>query len=224
MRTLPAQAFGLSPAKADRPVRRLRMFAPLSLSLLLMIFSPVAQAGFDNFDEREDTGIFSRQNQKALDAIVIGGMVGTALWQGTDTKLGRTSWQALDASLLTAGTTEVLKNVFQRPRPSENPNSDVWFAGHGNKSFPSGEAAFMAAFVTPYIYAYKDEQPAVWGLVALPVYMGYARMSSQAHWLSDILAGYAVGFELGYYATQRQQPLVLSITGQGVFVGWRTKF
>src|SRR4051794_14493931 len=200
------------------------VFVTLSVFLLLIACSPLARAGIDHFDEKEDTGIFSRQNQKRLDAIVLFGMIGTSVWEGTDTKLGLTSWQAVDATLLTAGTTEVLKRIFQRPRPSQNPDPNVWFAGRGNKSFPSGETAYMAAFVTPYIQAYQDEHPAVWGLVALPVYMGYARTLSQAHWYSDVLAGGAVGFMVGYYATQREQPLVLSITGHGVFVGWHTKF
>jgi len=91
---------------------------------------------------------------------------------------------------------------------------------------PSSTAppAVMAAIVTPYIVAYHDEHPAVWGLEALPLYMGYSRMASQAHWLSDVLAGAAVGTVMGYYASQRTQPLVLSITGKGVFVGLHTKF
>jgi membrane-associated phospholipid phosphatase len=199
-------------------------FGCILLCLALGLFSQAARAGFDHYDDREDSGIFSRQNQKRLDALVIGGMIGTAVWEGTDYKLGRTSWQAIDSSLLTAGTTEVLKAVFQRPRPSQNPDPNDWFAGRGNKSFPSGETALMAAAVTPYIVAYKDEHPAVWGLTALPLYMGYARMASQGHWLSDVLAGAAVGTVMGYYASQRVQPLVLSVSGKGVFVGWRTKF
>jgi undecaprenyl-diphosphatase len=182
------------------------------------------QRGLDRFDEKEDTGIYSRANQKRLDALVIGGMLGVAVWEGTDTKLGRTTWQAIDASLTSAATTEVMKNVFQRPRPSQDPNPTRWFAGRGNKSFPSGETALMTAFVTPYIYAYRDEQPAVWGLAVLPLYMGSARMASQGHWLTDVLVGAAVGAGAGYLAAQRENPLVLSVTGHGVFVGWSTRF
>jgi undecaprenyl-diphosphatase len=205
-------------------MRERSVFSAFMLCLALGLVSQSAQAGIDHYDEREDTGIFSRQNQKRVEALALGGMIATALWEGTDYKLGQTSWQSIDATLLTAATTEVLKATFQRSRPSQNPNPNDWFAGQGHKSFPSGETAMMAAIVTPYIVAYHDEHPAVWGLEALPLYMGYARMASQAHWLSDVLAGAAVGTVMGYYASQRTQPLVLSITGKGVFVGLHTKF
>ena len=195
------------------------------MSTAALIWPALAIAGLDRFDEEEARGIFTRSNQKRLDNLVLTGMVGTALIEGTDSKLGRTTWQAIDSTLTAAIATEAMKDIFQRPRPSQNPNPNVWFAGSGHKSFPSGEVAEMASFVTPYIYAYKDEHPAVWALAVLPVYMGKARMASQAHWLSDVLAGAAVGYATGYYAVQREQPLVLTLTGQhGVFVGWRTKF
>lgn len=180
--------------------------------------------GLDRYDEKEDTGIFSRPNQKRLDVLIIAGALGTALWEGTDTRLGRTTWQALDAMLTTAATTEVMKNVFSRPRPAQNDNASVWFAGKGNKSFPSGETAMVAAFVTPYLLELHGEYPAAWGLLALPLYMGAARMTSQGHWLTDVLVGAGVGAVMGVQAHQRERPLVLTLTGNGVFVGWKTKF
>jgi undecaprenyl-diphosphatase len=180
--------------------------------------------GIDRFDEREDRGVFSRSNQKRVDLLVLTGLFGTALWQGSESSVGRPAWQAVDAVLTTALATEALKRVFSRPRPSQDPNPDVWFAGAGHKSFPSGETAMMAAAVTPYIIAAQAEQPAVWALLALPLYMGTARMSSQAHWLTDVIGGAAVGFGMGLLASQREQPLVLAYTGRGAFVGWKARF
>ena len=178
----------------------------------------------DSFDEREDKGIWSRINQKRLDTAAIVGVIGLSLFEGTETRLGRASWQALDAGITTAATTEAMKRVFARPRPAQNPDPSVWFAGSGNRSFPSGEVAMMAAFTTPYILAYQDDYPAVWALAALPVYMGKARMASQGHWLSDVIAGGAVGAGMGYLAAHRQTPLLLSATGRSVFVGLRYRF
>ncbi len=198
-------------------------------ALLLACVVPLTHAGglfgFDKFDEREDSGIFSRSNQKAVDLILITGVVGTALWEGTDNTLGKASWQAIDATLATAATTEAMKRIFERPRPSQDPDPNHWFRGGNHHSFPSGETAMVASMVTPYIYAYHEDHPAVWALAALPAYMAYARMSSQAHWLTDVIAGGAIGAGLGYWASRREQPLVLVVTGQrGVFVGWHTKF
>jgi undecaprenyl-diphosphatase len=191
-------------------------------------FAPAAHAGglfgLDRFDEREDSGIFSRSNQKALDVLLITGVVGTALWEGTDNTLGKTSWQAIDATLATAATTEAMKRIFRRPRPAQDQNPNHWFRSSNDHSFPSGEVAMVTSIVTPYIYTYHEEHPAVWALATLPAYMAYARMSSQAHWLSDVIVGGVVGAGMGYWASRREQPLILVVTGRGAFVGWHTKF
>ena len=180
--------------------------------------------GLDRCDEFEATGIFSRKNQKLLNAVVIGGTVGVALWEGTQSPEGRTAWKAMDSMATAAVTTELMKNIFQRPRPSQSSDPDLWRQGSGNKSFPSGETAMMAAFVTPVIIEYQEEHPAVWALSALPVYMGVARMASQAHWLSDVLAGAAVGVVAGTLAARRESPLLLELTKDGVFVGVKHRF
>ncbi len=120
--------------------------------------------GLDRCDEYEANGIFSRRNQKLLDAIVIGGTVGVALWEGTQSAEGRTAWKSLDSMATAAIATEVMKNVFQRPRPTQSSDPDLWRQGHGNKSFPSGETATLAAFVTPIILDNKEEHPGVWAL------------------------------------------------------------
>lgn len=178
----------------------------------------------DAFDEREDKGLYSRANQKRLDALAVVGVVGLALSEGTETRLGRASWQAVDAALTAAVTTELMTRAFSRPRPVQNPDPNVWFAGSGHRSFPSGEVAMMAAFTTPYIMAYQDDYPAVWALAAVPVYMGRARMASQAHWLTDVIAGGLVGTGMGYIAARRDVPLVLGLTGRSVFVGLHYRF
>jgi hypothetical protein len=46
--------------------------------------------GIDRCGEFEADGMFSRGNQKLLDAIVNGGTVGKALWEGIQSAQGRT--------------------------------------------------------------------------------------------------------------------------------------
>lgn len=180
--------------------------------------------GIDRFDENEARGIFSRPNQKRIDNIVLLTMAGTALWQGTDSRLGKAMWESVDASITGGLSAEALKHLFTRPRPNQNSDPNVWFQGRGHYSFPSGETTLMAAFATPLILSYYEDHPAVWGLAALPLYMGKARMASQGHWLTDVLGGAALGFTMGYLAHERDQPLVLRLTGDGVYVGLKTKF
>jgi undecaprenyl-diphosphatase len=211
-------------------VRRVpNLLRPHALAALLAVFSAApAHADFwksiDKVPQRDDTGILSRTNQKRADALAIGSVIGLALWEGSETRLGRTAWQGLDAALLTAATTETSKRVFRRPRPVDNPDPSVWFSDSRNRSFPSGEVAMMAAFVTPFVRQYHEDYPATWALAALPVYMARARMASQAHWLSDVVAGGAIGTAVGWYTGGRDNPLLLSIGGKHVFVGFRTRF
>ena len=180
--------------------------------------------GLDRCDEFEATGLYSRHNQLRLDALVLIGTAGVALWDGTGTPQGRLAWKALDSMATAAVATELLKNLAQRPRPSQSSDPDAWHQGPHNKSFPSGETAMMAAFVTPLIRDLHNDHPAVWALAALPVYMGAARMGSQAHWPSDVLAGAAVGVAAGWLAGERESPLLLLPSRGGGFVGLHTHF
>ena len=225
----------------DRDVMRrcrrgsLRIAASMAIALLGLHAAARAQSqsnmdqnhgflGIDRFDENEAKGIFSRPNQKRIDNLVLLTMGGVALWEGTDSRLGKTMWQSLDASLTGGLTTEAMKRLFARPRPSQNDDPRVWFDGSGHRSFPSGETALMASFATPLILEYHQDYPAVWALAALPLYMGKARMASQGHWLTDVLGGAALGVTMGVLAHDREQPLVLRLTGNGVFVGLKVRF
>jgi undecaprenyl-diphosphatase len=209
-----------------------RIAARFRSGLMIPLLALAAAAGvhaadvwqLDRYDEREDRGIFSRSNQKRIDALAITAVVGLSLWEGTDTRLGRTAWQATDAALMSAAATETAKRLFRRPRPADNHDPSIWFAGSRNRSFPSGEVAMMAAFVTPFIREYHHDYPAAWALAVLPAYMADARMASQGHWLTDVLAGAAIGTAAGLYATHRDVPLVLSVTRHGGFVGLRKQF
>lgn len=188
--------------------------------------------GMDRCDEYEAGGIFSRKNQLLIDSLVIGGTVSYALWEGNTTPNGRLAWQAMDSMATTAIVTEAMKRTFQRARPSEADNPNQWRQGTNHRSFPSGETALMAAFVTPLIIAGQAKADAdpdggvspAWALVALPVYMARARVAAHGHWLSDVLTGGAVGAGMGYLATQRETPLILLPTGDGIFVGLHYRF
>src|SRR3982751_5563077 len=48
-----------------------------------------------------------------------------------DSRSGHTFDQSLDSMVLTAVTTTGAKYVFSRPRPSEDPNPNHFFEGHG---------------------------------------------------------------------------------------------
>ena len=53
--------------------------------------------------------------------------------------------------------------------------------------------------------------PWIWALEALPVYDAIARLKSQAHWQTDVIAGGLLGTGFGYWVTTRNTPLSVQI-------------
>ena len=91
---------------------------------------------------------------------------------------------------------------------------------------PSGEVTLQASFVTPFIVNYADRNPWVWALEVLPAYDAAARVKEGAHWQSDVLAGWALGTTVGYFAAKvkRQNPIFLNILPHGFMVGVHAQF
>ncbi|AKU23671.1 phosphatase PAP2 family protein [Massilia sp. NR 4-1] len=176
------------------------------------------QLGVDN------DGIWSRRTQHILLGALITSEIASGLWEGGDTRFGRTNWKSIDALLISAASTEVLKRSFRRVRPNNTDNPNEWFRSARDRSFPSGEAASFAAAVTPFILEYGQEQPWVYALAALPVYDGYARMKTRGHWQTDVLAGLAIGTAAGWYSHRRHRSFTLQIMPHGVQVGLRGHF
>ncbi len=123
----------------------------------------------------------------------------TTMMASRQTKLRETGQRAADALLVTGAATELLKNLFNLPRPdSDDPNlvklglappSD----GHG---FPSGHASAAFAFATVMADADRDNQ---WFWYGLAAGVGWSRLELHAHHVWDIVAGAG----LGTYVAQR---------------------
>ncbi|UTY57627.1 phosphatase PAP2 family protein [Massilia sp. erpn] len=176
------------------------------------------QLGVDN------DGLWSRRTQHIMLGALVTSEIVSGLWEGGDTRFGRTNWKSIDALLISAASTEVLKRTFRRVRPNNTDNPNEWFRSARDRSFPSGEAASFAAAVTPFILEYGQEQPWVYALAALPIYDGYARMKTRGHWQTDVLAGLAIGTAAGWYSHRRHRSFTLQIMPHGVQVGLRGHF
>ncbi len=110
------------------------------------------------------------------------------MWEGGETRFGRTLWQSIDASAASGLVALGVKYAFSRVRPdASNNDPNLWFKGGGNQSFPSGEVTEVSSIVTPLVLEYGHDHPWVYALEALPVYDGIARIKVQAHWQSDVL-------------------------------------
>ncbi len=180
--------------------------------------------GIDHELPLDQSGIWGRKEQLALEYGVIGVEVAGSLWFGNDDPLGHAFWQTVDASVISGIGAELLKRGFGRARPDQGDDPNLWFKGSCCESFPSGEVTLQASFVTPFIANYARQNPWVWSLEILPVYDAVARMKSQAHWQSDVLAAWALGTGVGYWATTRGTPLSVQILPHGLTVGYSKRF
>jgi acid phosphatase family membrane protein YuiD len=179
--------------------------------------------GIDSKLNEDNQGIWKRNNQKALAGVLIGGEILGALWEGSDTRLGRTFYQAIDASIIGGVTSEVLKHTFRRLRPNQTDDPNQWFQ-HGGRSFPSAEVTLASAVVTPFVLEYGRDHPAIYALELIPLYDAEARMKVHGHWQTDVLAGWALGTLAGRYAHSRNESFTVGILPRGITVGWKKKF
>ena len=86
------------------------------------------------------------------------------------------------------------KQLIQRARPE---NSLIAVSGPG---FPSGHATAAIIFFSVLLFAYRNEfksQVARTGFmilnIAIVLLIGFSRIYLHAHWMSDVVAGYALG-------------------------------
>lgn len=180
--------------------------------------------GIDHRLSYDNSGIWNRRYQKDLIYGLVAGELGLGFWEGDQTKLGKASWQAVDATGMGAVSAQALKMIFTRSRPSQSKDPNKWFQGGSHYSFPSGEVTTVAAIVTPYILEFRDQTPWVYGLEILPAYDAMARMKTHGHWQTDVLGGFLLGTAMGYYAHNFKEPISLQILPGGVSVGFHTRF
>jgi hypothetical protein len=210
-----------------RPTLTVRL--SLLLALLLRVPTSVAGGGLFGIDHEltyDNSGIWRRTNQEVLEYGLIGGEVVGAIWEGGETRFGRTLWQSVDASAASGVVALAMKYAFSRVRPIDSNNDpNLWFKGHGNQSFPSGEVTAVSSIITPVVLEYGPEHPLTYALELLPVYDGIARMKVQAHWQSDVLAGFALGTGTGWLIHRNpNSPFILRVMPHEIYVGIGTRF
>ncbi len=129
--------------------------------------------------------------------IIPGVIILFMLWRGWRT-------EAVFTALATLGgfTSEIVKNIVDRPRPDKAYSANVAVSMASGYSFPSGHVTsysalygflfYLAVTLLANIYLLKWLVLAVCG--ALIVLVGPSRVYMGQHWASDALAGYALGF------------------------------
>jgi len=129
------------PALNSSPTNRLSVAVILALLGVGVVRTAQAGSGLLGLDHPvtyDDAGIWKRGNQLLLIDSMLVGEVGLGLWEGGESRFGRTIWQSIDASAIGGAASEILKYAFSRERPSQTNDPNRWFKGHGAQSFPSG--------------------------------------------------------------------------------------
>ena len=206
-------------------------YLPASLVALALTLSAIPAAGqncgLSRVDHRlayDASGVWNPNVYRDLVGVLTVAEIGGAVWNGSESRFGKTMWQGIDAEIVGGVSAEAGKYIFTRARPNPENNPCLWFQGGSNHSFPSGEASVAAALVTPYIMEYASEYPTTWALTLLPLYVGAGRLKNQAHWQTDVVAGWAVGGLSGWYAHGREVPMLIEILPHGVAVGLAKQF
>jgi membrane-associated phospholipid phosphatase len=98
------------------------------------------------------------------------------------------------AGALVGAVNELLKSIFDRPRPSYD-----WTIDASGYSYPSGHASGTAAMVTVLVLVFWPVITRAWRrvLAALAItaagVVGYTRIALGVHYASDVIAGWCVG-------------------------------
>jgi membrane-associated phospholipid phosphatase len=110
----------------------------------------------------------------------------------------------LTANLIAAGMiTPLLKEVTGRSRPILGEGSNDFVPFSGNHSFPSGhttQAFAIASTIAAHYPEHRWVQITSYGIATM---VGLSRMESDAHFVSDVLAGAAIGTFVGLEVTRR---------------------
>jgi hypothetical protein len=107
---------------------------------------------------------------------------------------GVLSAQALIDSVIVGSA---LKGITQRGRPLTGHERSEFFEG-GN-SFPSGHSTQVWAVATVIANEYKDRRAVQIAAYGVASAVSIARFTGQKHYLSDVVAGSALGYAIGRY-------------------------
>ena len=133
------------------------------------------------------------------------------------------------SALLVYGTSEILKRSIGRYRPY-NYFGDIpsGFENDYYKSFLSRHTAFAfmsASFLTTAFFAEEPESswkiPVMLGSYTLATGVAALRISSGMHFLTDVLAGAALGTFFGWVIPTLNKNMSLNIAGNGIILSFR---
>ena len=95
-------------------------------------------------------------------------------------------------------------------------------SGWVEPQLPEWRGRFLCGVGHAIMLEYASEYPAAYALLLLPLYVGAGRIKNQAHWQTDVVAGWAVGAASGWYAHSRDTPIMIELLPHGFRVGFKS--
>jgi membrane-associated phospholipid phosphatase len=129
---------------------------------------------------------------------------------------------------LAGGAVEGIKFVVGRERPSQTTSAWDFDPGHVDASFSSGHTTLAFAMAT----SLSDDIHRTWatvGLYGLATGVAVSRVYQEAHWVSDVLGGAALGITSAKLVSGRWRVFGLTpprflIGARGPVIGWSVAF
>lgn len=122
---------------------------------------------------------------------------------------GLLSAEALVDSVLVESA---LKEISQRARPSAGRERSEFF--DGGTSFPSGHSTQAWAVATVIAHEYQDRRSVQLLAYGTAAAVSFARFSSRKHYISDAVAGSALGWAIGKYVYTTHHSKSLDLTSE----------
>jgi membrane-associated phospholipid phosphatase len=202
-----------------------------AVALLFFADKPIARVfhGYYGPNTRTIAQAFDKFGEPTGMAVVLGGL-GIAALATRDKGMVRTLVRTAGAVAIASGVSETFKYAIGRLRPYADPDRDALdfrpFRGAqlGTPSFPSGHTTVAFALATSLGDASHNRwvRLGLWGVAAGT---GWARLQLDQHWVTDIVAGAAVGILSARFAEGRLRVLGvraprLIVSPRSLGVGW----
>jgi membrane-associated phospholipid phosphatase len=129
---------------------------------------------------------------------------GLSAWYMDDRDGYRETWALIEAAAFSGATAEVLGYATGRERPDATTSSNEW--GKGGDSFPSLHTTVAFAVGTVFAESGNDEYRWIRRIIGYGVAgaTAYVRVDENVHWLSDTVAGAALGIATAKFVLNRQ--------------------
>lgn len=143
----------------------------------------------------------------------------------------RETWSLLESGVLSTVTSEVLGYAGGRERPDATTSPNDW--RRGGDSFPSVHASAAFAVGTVFAESGNDEYRWIRRIIGYGVAgaTAYVRIKENDHWLSDTVAGAAIGIGTARFVLNRRDQssggtssLAIEPTGKGWQVAYSVRF